>query len=55
MISKLRSLVRPVVTVMFSAALIVAAFYRPDAADKLMGLTTMVVGWWFASRTTEKK
>ena len=55
MINKIRSLVRPLITLMFSAAFILAAFYRPDAVDKLLGLATMVVGWWFASRTPEKK
>jgi uncharacterized membrane protein required for colicin V production len=53
LLSLVRGFVRPVVTVGFSAASILAAFFEPDAFEVLAPMTGMIVIYWFKERTED--
>ncbi len=47
-----RALVRPIVTVGFTVATIVAAFHDLETAKFLIGPNALILGYWFNERTT---
>ena len=55
MIEAIRSLVRPVVTFGVVAALIYGFVAKLIAPDVFLPVVTIIIGFWFAERATEKK
>lgn len=47
----LRSLVRPIVTVMFSAHEITMSILQREVAPQLTAMTAGMIAWWFYDRT----
>ena len=55
MIEAIRSLVRPVVTFGVVATLIYGFVAKLIAPDVFLPVVTIIIGFWFAERATEKK
>ena len=55
MIEAIRSLVRPIVTFGVVAALIYGFVAKLIATDVFLPVVTVIIGFWFAERTAEKK
>ena len=54
-IETLRSIVRPIVTMVLVAAVIAAVFTRLAPPDVLVRLAELVVVFWFVQRQQEKR
>lgn len=51
MIETVRALVRPYLAYAFGTALIAAAFFGPDAFERMKEPSLLIVGYYFGSRT----
>lgn len=53
-VSAVRTLVRPILTIGVVGAFIAGAFFDAGAADILKEITLVIVGFWFAERAVTR-
>jgi hypothetical protein len=53
-VANLRSLVRPVVTLMLVVALVIGFFTGRVTPDAFIPIVASILSWWFASREKSK-
>jgi hypothetical protein len=54
-ISAIRSLVRPIITILFALGLIGGFFLNRVTADQFLPIAGAVLLWWFADRATNPR
>lgn len=53
-LEQLRSLVRPLVTLLFALGVVAGFFVGKLSAEQFQSLAIMVISFWFVSRTASK-